>query len=132
MQFWVYMLRCCDESYYIGVTNNLEMRLHEHISGFDEGCYTYKRLPVELVYSAFFTDIIDAITWEKRIKRWTRAKKKALIQDNQNALEYAARGPERRRIDFIRAGLYGRCRVTLRRAQGDTTKTLRNNTVVSW
>jgi len=37
----VYMLRCVDDSFYIGVTNNLTMRLHEHVTGFNEGSYTY-------------------------------------------------------------------------------------------
>lgn len=87
MRYWVYMLRCWDDSYYTGVTNNLEMRLEEHCTGFHEGSYTQKRLPVELVYSAPFQYVLDAIAWEKRIKRWTRAKKEALILGDQQALE---------------------------------------------
>ncbi len=54
MTYWVYMLHCCDDSFYIGVTSNLEMRMHEHHTGFKEGCYTFKRLPVELVYRKRF------------------------------------------------------------------------------
>ncbi len=89
-KYWVYMLRCCDDSFYIGVTNNLIMRLEEHQTGFREGSYTYKRLPVELVYSASFTYVLDAIAWEKRIKRWSRAKKKALINGDRQTLERLA------------------------------------------
>ena len=80
MKFCVYMLQCCDNSFYVGVTNNLEMRLHEHVIGFDEGSYTQERLPVKLVYSEPFRYIRDAIAWEKQIKKWTRKKKEALIQ----------------------------------------------------
>lgn len=78
-KFFVYMLRCVDDSFYIGVTNNLAMRMDERYNGFKEGSYTYKRLPVELVYSRSFQYMMDAIAWEKRIKRWSRMKKVALI-----------------------------------------------------
>lgn len=88
--YWVYMLRCCDDSFYIGVTNNLAMRLHEHHIGFNEGCYTFKRLPVELVYQRKFQYIVNAIAWEKRIKRWSRAKKEALIRGDRESLRILA------------------------------------------
>ncbi len=103
IMYWVYMLRCCDDSYYTGVTNNLKMRLEEHVMGFNEGSYTQKRLPVELVYNVFFTDVLDAIAFEKRIKRWTRTKKEALIAGNKDQLRYGARGQCRRRIDGMRS-----------------------------
>lgn len=127
--YWVYMLRCCDDSFYIGVTNNLEMRLEEHYTGFHEGSYTQKRLPVELVYNVFFTDVLDAIAFEKRIKRWTRAKKEALIAGNKDLLRYGARGQCRRRVDDMRTGFSGRFHavlqrppfVSLRRTQADKT-----------
>ena len=128
MKFWVYMLRCVDESYYIGVTNNLKMRLHEHITGFDEGCYTYKRLPVECVYSRFFEYVEDAIRWEKRIKRWTRAKKEALFRNDKYGLQFGSRGQCRRRIDHMRSIII----VSLRRTQADTDETHTKSRPVSW
>lgn len=64
-RYSVYMLRCSDRSYYIGVTNDVERRLHEHCGGMDKHCYTKKRLPVELVYNASFHDINNAISWGK-------------------------------------------------------------------
>ncbi len=85
-KFFVYMLQCVDDSYYIGMTNNVEMRMDEHYNGFKEGCYTYKRLPVQLVYCESFQYVLDAIAWEKRIKRWSRAKKEALIENNTEKL----------------------------------------------
>ena len=76
---FVYILKCSDESYYTGVTSNLDNRLTEHQSGKHQNSYTYKRRPVELVFYAEFTNINLAIQSEKQIKKWSRAKKEALI-----------------------------------------------------
>jgi putative endonuclease len=83
--YFVYILKCSDKSYYTGVTSNLEKRLNEHNSGSLKG-YTSERLPVELVYSNRFNDINDAIRAEKQIKGWSRAKKEALIRGDFEAL----------------------------------------------
>ena len=45
-------------------------------------CYTYKRRPVKLMYTAEFGDVNEAIAWEKKVKRWSRRKKEALIAGN--------------------------------------------------
>ena len=76
--YFVYILKCSDDSYYTGVTNNLEKRVGEHQSGIIKG-YTSKRLPVELAFSERFTDINQAIRFEKQVKGWSRKKKEALI-----------------------------------------------------
>ena len=55
--YYVYILECKDWSYYIGVTNDIENRLLQHNTGYDESCYTYIRQPVELKYFETFTDI---------------------------------------------------------------------------
>ena len=78
---WFYILKCSDKSYYCGCTSNLENRLNEHQNGKYKG-YTSKRLPVELVFSQEFSDINDAIIAERRIKKWSRKKKEALIEGN--------------------------------------------------
>ena len=52
--FWVYMLRCADHSFYIGHTDNLDVRVAQHIQGAFKTCYTYERRPVHLVYSQDF------------------------------------------------------------------------------
>ena len=76
--YWVYILKCSDGSYYTGVTNDLERRVFEHNAG--AGCsYTKSRRPVELVFSEVFGNILDAIAAEKQIKGWRRSKKEALI-----------------------------------------------------
>ena len=67
MAFWVYILRCADSSYYTGHTDNLEKRLAEHTGGAMPTCYTYKRRPVELVFSQEFATREEALTSERQI-----------------------------------------------------------------
>ena len=83
--YFVYIVKCSDDSYYTGVTSNLEKRIAEHNSGLIKG-YTSKRLTIELVYSNRFNNVNDAIRSEKQIKGWRREKKEALIQQNFEAL----------------------------------------------
>ncbi|MFD1316078.1 GIY-YIG nuclease family protein [Namhaeicola litoreus] len=75
----VYILLCSDKTYYTGITSNLEKRLEQHHSGYFVNSYTSSRKPVRLVYYVEFTDVQLAIDSEKKIKKWSRAKKEALI-----------------------------------------------------
>jgi putative endonuclease len=77
--YYVYMIRCADGSFYVGITNDVEKRLGEHNFGLNETCYTYTRRPVELVHCSDFHEVEQAISWEKQLKGWSRAKKIALI-----------------------------------------------------
>ena len=79
--YHVYILKCSDNSYYTGVTGNLAKRFSQHESGYNKESYTHSRRPVELVFSAGFTDIDFAIKAEKQIKKWSRKKKEALINE---------------------------------------------------
>ena len=83
---YVYILKCNDNSYYTGVTSNLEKRFEQHQIGFYKDCYTYKKRPISLVFHASFTDINYAIDIEKQIKKWSRMKKEALIKNDYDAL----------------------------------------------
>ena len=76
---YVYILKCADNSYYTGVTANLQKRIFEHKTAKHPNSYTANRRPVELVFYTEFTDIFFAISKEKQIKNWSRAKKEALI-----------------------------------------------------
>lgn len=76
---YVYILKCSDNTYYTGVTSNLYKRLLEHHAGKHPDSYTYNRRPVSLVFYAEFTNINIAFETEKQIKKWSRAKKEALI-----------------------------------------------------
>jgi putative endonuclease len=79
MKGWMYILECSDGTYYTGSTNNIDLRLAQHISG--EGAkYTKKRLPVKLVYVEEFQRIDEAFYREKQVQGWSRKKKEALIK----------------------------------------------------
>jgi len=75
----MFLLECRDKTFYAGSTWNLDARLYQHQKGMLEG-YTSRRLPVELVYSAYFDRIEDAYRFEKQVQGWSRAKRIALIE----------------------------------------------------
>ena len=79
--YYVYILKCSDNTYYTGITSNLEIRVIEHKSGKHKDSYTYSRRPVSLVFYSEFTEPSKAIETEKQIKKWSKAKKEALINN---------------------------------------------------
>ena len=85
--YYVYILKCSDKSYYTGVTNDMNRRLYEHQNGINPTAYTHNKRPVELVFCDYFTDINQAIAFEKQVKGWTRKKKEAIIADNWEKLK---------------------------------------------
>ena len=88
----VYILRCSDGSYYVGITRGpLEDRVAQHNAGNYDG-YTARRRPVVLVFAQEFARITDAIAAERQVKGWSRAKKEALIRGDYEALPKLARG----------------------------------------
>jgi putative endonuclease len=89
--YYVYILKCSDKSYYTGITSNLEKRFFEHQEGKHVESYTYKRRPVKLVFYAEFTNVELAISTEKQLKKWSRVKKEALINNEFEKLPNLAR-----------------------------------------
>lgn len=88
MRVWfVYILKCADDSYYIGYTGNLERRLRQHQSGKNPESYTASLRPVELLWSGDFQSPDDARAFERQLKGWTRKKKEALIRGDFEALK---------------------------------------------
>ena len=77
--YYVYMLPCSDDSYYVGHTNDLEHRLAAHERGAIEG-YTLSRRPVELVFSDRFSKRQEAFHQERQIKGWSMTRKEDLIK----------------------------------------------------
>jgi predicted GIY-YIG superfamily endonuclease len=73
MSFWVYFLRCSDDSYYVGHTDDLERRLGAHNDA-TLPCYTSTRRPVTLIWSQEFVTREEALAAEWQIKGWSRAK----------------------------------------------------------
>ena len=73
---FLYIVRCRDGSLYVGTTRtSLELRLAQHNSG-ELGGYTALRRPVQLVFYQWFDRITDAIENERKLKGWSRAKKR--------------------------------------------------------
>ena len=64
---------------YVGVTSNLEKRVHEHKQHVVKSAFSNKYNCIYLVYFEEFADIEAAIAREKQLKGWKRAKKDALI-----------------------------------------------------
>jgi len=85
-EYFIYILQCADNSYYVGLTNDIERRLIEHQEGKNKSAYTYNRRPVELVFYTSFSNVDMAIETEKQIKKWSRAKKQALIEGRYDNL----------------------------------------------
>ena len=84
---FLYILRCSDGSFYIGTTRSaLEMRIAQHNAGTFDG-YTATRRPVTLVFSQWFDNITDAIENERKLKKWSRAKKEAFVRGDFVALQ---------------------------------------------
>ena len=88
--YYVYIVKCKDNSYYTGVTNDIERRIAEHNSGIDKNSYTFSRKPVELMFTYEFNDINQAIAFEKQLKGWSRKKKEAVISGDWDILKVLA------------------------------------------
>jgi len=74
--YYVYVLRCFDE----------------HCNGVDRHCNTYTRRPLRLVYAEEFSQVVDAIAWEKRLKVWTHKKKRAFADRDWPLLKRLSAG----------------------------------------
>ena len=75
---WVYIVRCSDDSLYIGHTDDVVAREATHNAG-DGSRYTALKRPVRVVYSEHHASMKNAIARERQLKRWTARKKEALI-----------------------------------------------------
>ena len=91
MVYYVYLLECNDGLYYVGLTNNLSRRICEHQEGINSECFTFKRRPVILKYYLIFDYINDAIYFEKKIKKWSRAKKEAFFKKDWKTMHEEAK-----------------------------------------
>jgi predicted GIY-YIG superfamily endonuclease len=87
---YVYILRCSDGSYYIGHSVDLAARERTHNEGHGAR-FTAARRPVEIVYAEEWPNAIAAIRRERQLKRWSTAKKKALVALETRTLKDLAR-----------------------------------------
>jgi len=74
------MLRCRDGSLYVGITNDVALRVEKHNRGLGPE-FTKKRRPVELIWNQEFLDRFAARKKEVELKGWKRSKKLALVRD---------------------------------------------------
>ncbi|KLE35900.1 GIY-YIG nuclease family protein [Aurantiacibacter luteus] len=88
--FYAYIVRCADGSYYTGHTEDIDARIAALNSGAIDG-YTLRRRPVVLVWSERFPTRDEAFAGERRIKGWSRAKKEALIAGDWDEISRLAR-----------------------------------------
>ncbi|HEY0027675.1 MAG TPA: GIY-YIG nuclease family protein [Allosphingosinicella sp.] len=95
MQFWVYILRCRDGTYYTGHTDDLEKRMWGHEQG-KGSSWTRTRRPLELVWCEDAPTRYEALEFERRVKNWSKAKKEALMAGDWARVSYLARPPHER------------------------------------
>ncbi|WP_442678385.1 GIY-YIG nuclease family protein [Sphingomonas sp. ASY06-1R] len=107
MTFWTYMLRCADERFYVGHTDNLEGRMSQHQHG--GYCdFTARRRPVSLAWSQDFATREEALSAERQLKGWTRAKKMALIEGDWARISWLAVPPKERPSTSLRTNGAGK------------------------
>lgn len=78
MKYYVYIMASESGTLYVGVTNNIVRRVHEHKNDLAEG-FTSKYSCHKLVLIEEYSDIKDALNREKQLKNWRRDKKEFLI-----------------------------------------------------
>lgn len=78
-EWFVYMVKCSDNSLYTGITTEIERRVNEHNNSKKGAKYTRTRRPVELVYTETCEDRSSACRRECTIKKLSRTEKLKLI-----------------------------------------------------
>jgi putative endonuclease len=74
---YCYILSCCDESFYVGVSEDPQRRAEEHNAG-KGATYTAERRPVRLIWTEQHVSLASARRRENQLKRWSHEKKAAL------------------------------------------------------
>src|SRR5262245_58810381 len=88
--WWVYILRCSDRHLYVGHTGELTTRIACHNAGLASR-FTARRRPVILAYSESHQHRAAAVAREQQLKRWSAAKKEALIVGDATRLKELSR-----------------------------------------
>jgi predicted GIY-YIG superfamily endonuclease len=104
---YVYILRCADNTFYVGSARDLDARVKAHNDG-RGAAHTFKHRPVRLVYSEAFGSETAAVTRERQLKRWSHGKKQALVEGSIERLKHLSKrrtSPNERKKDMIRGSL---------------------------
>ena len=88
MAYHIYILRTSSNTLYIGQTNNLDQRMKDHLSKNTRSAKYIKYFDsFKLVYSEEYPTRIEAMRREFQLKKWTKAKKEALITKDYELLK---------------------------------------------
>lgn len=87
--YYVYLLKCADQSLHVGSTYDLRTTVAQHEAG-TGARYTARRLPVQLVYIEDFTEPREALLREREIRDLSKRECEALLTSDTNRLEHAA------------------------------------------
>jgi putative endonuclease len=98
MTHYTYILKCADDTLYVGSTNDLEKRLHQHNNLKQGAHYTKIRRPVALVYSEACENLSVARKREAELKRLSRAEKLDLIKNGTVRVVKASKKPRSKNI----------------------------------
>lgn len=83
MSYHVYILRCSDNTFYTGISSDIEKRVEEHNGSAKGAKYTRSRRPVTLLYSEKCGTKSDALKREIAIKKLTRQQKEKLVDEER-------------------------------------------------
>lgn len=90
MNWFVYILKCLDGSYYVGHTSNIDKRFVRHVTGHGAQ-HTATHPPEEIALKESFDTEQAAVAREHQLKRWSHAKKEALILGDVQRLRRLSR-----------------------------------------
>ena len=99
---WVYILRCVDNTFYVGHTDDVASRLQRHRLGLAAN-HTALRLPVDLAYTEELPSLEAAVQRERQLKRWSAEKKAALIAGNRPLLKQLSKRRKPKASETARA-----------------------------
>jgi len=83
MQWYLYIVRCADNSLYTGISPDVEERIKKHNLG-QGSKYVRSRLPVQLVHKELYNSQIEAAARERKIKLWERKYKLRLVETGKD------------------------------------------------
>ena len=84
-EWFMYVVKCSDNSFYTGITTDITRRLYEHNTTSKGAKYTRSRRPVELIYWIDFKDRSTAAKAEARFKKLSRKEKEVILDLNTEA-----------------------------------------------
>ena len=91
MAFSLYILQCSDGTLYTGHTDDLDERMRQHDAGKHDS-YTASRRPLKLLHVEEFESRYEALTMERKLKGWSKAKKLAYIAGDWSTAGKPAKG----------------------------------------